>query len=181
MFWVEFSGKQFLSVKLWLPLKQRWVVCIKYNSPGLYARQTRLRTSTIKVRNPHTKCCEWYGCDLACVPVPACGEQSYSHVMDLNSGHMKRNVGWQCGIYHQVLIGNIIQCLYHIQIWYYQSCFYWACSILTLNPFLCLVFWLVLVFVNAPVWSCVCTHFIAAIVAVPLILDNTQKPSQVLW
>ena len=48
-----------------------------------------------------------------------------------------------------------------------------------LNPFLCLVFWLVLVFVNAPIGS-VYVHFIADDVAVPLILDNTEKPNQVL-
>ena len=32
-----------------------------------------------KVRNPTYKECEWYGCALACVPVPACREQSYPH------------------------------------------------------------------------------------------------------
>ena len=52
-------------------------------------------------------------------------------------------------------------------------------SILTLNPFLCLVCWLVCMFVIAPIGS-VYAHFIVDDVAVPLILDNTQKPSQVL-
>ena len=46
-----------------------------------------------------------------------------------------------------------------------------------LNPFLCLVFWLVLVFVNAPI-SPVYAHFTADVIAVPLFLDNIQKPSQ---
>ena len=41
-----------------------------------------------------------------------------------------------------------------------------------LNAFLYLVFWLVLVFVNAPIHP-VYAHFTADIVAVPLILDNT--------
>ena len=50
---------------------------------------------------------------------------------------------------------------------------------ININPFLCLVCWLVLVFVIAPIGS-VYAHLIADDIAVPLILDNTQKPSQVL-
>ena len=46
----------------------------------------------------------------------------------------------------------------------------------TLTPFLCLVFWLVLVFVNSPIGP-VYAHFTGDINAVPLILDITQKPS----
>ena len=30
-----------------------------------------------QVRNPTYECCEWYGCALACGPIPACEEQSY--------------------------------------------------------------------------------------------------------
>ena len=67
--------------------------------------------------------------------------------------------------------------LKHIQ-FELSICFH-ACSILTLNPLLCLVFWLVLVFFNAPTGP-VYAHFIADIIAVPLILDNRQNPSQVL-
>ena len=70
-------------------------------------------------------------------------------------------------MWDQVLNGNIIQCLHT------------AHSILMLKPFLCLVFWLVLVFVIAPIGS-VYAHFIVDDIAVPFILDNTQKPSQVL-
>ena len=50
-------------------------------------------------------------------------------------------------------------------------------SRLTLNPFLCLVFWLMLVFVNIPIGS-VYAHFTMDVITVPLILDNAQKPSQ---
>ena len=48
-----------------------------------------------------------------------------------------------------------------------------------LNLFLCLVFWLLIVFVNAPV-GLVYACFAADVIAVPLFLDNTQKPDQVL-
>ena len=41
-----------------------------------------------------------------------------------------------------------------------------------LNPFLSLVFWLVLVFVNAPIGP-VYAHFTVDIMPVPLLLDNT--------
>ena len=61
---------------------------------------------------------------------------------------------------------------------YYQFSFCML-IILTLNPIVCLIFWLVLVFVNSPIGT-VCAHFTGDIIAVPLILDNTQKPSQVL-
>ena len=74
-------------------------------------------------------------------------------------------------------VGNIIQCL-STQNLYFQFVSL-AHSLLTLNPFLCLVFWLVLVLVNSPSGP-VYSHFIGDVVAVPLILDNTQKPSQVL-
>ena len=46
------------------------------------------------------------------------------------------------------------------------------CSILMLNPFLCLVFWLVLVFVNSPTGP-VYAHFTRDVITVPLPLDNT--------
>ena len=41
-----------------------------------------------------------------------------------------------------------------------------------LNLFLCLVFWLVLVFINAPVGP-VYAHFTADVITLPLILDKT--------
>ena len=66
--------------------------------------------------------------------------------------------------------------LIHIQ---FESIHFHVHSILILNPFLCLVLWLVLVFVNAPT-GLVYAHFTADVVVVPLILDNTWKPSQVL-
>ena len=66
--------------------------------------------------------------------------------------------------------------LIHIQ---FESICFCACSILTLNPFLCLVIWLVLVFVNFPI-GLVYAHFTADIITVPLNLDNTWKPSQLL-
>ena len=70
---------------------------------------------------------------------------------------------------------NITQCLF---IWnlYYQFAFP-MCSILTLNPFLCLVFWLVLVFINSssgPVYA----HFVGDVIAVPLISDNTWSQAK---
>ena len=63
-------------------------------------------------------------------------------------------------------MGNIIQCL-HIK-FIVSLYFHGTCSILTLNPFLCLVCQLVLVFVIAPTGA-VYAHFIADDVAVPLI------------
>ena len=65
--------------------------------------------------------------------------------------------------------------LIHIQ---FEAIHFCACSILILIPFLCLVFWLMLVFVNAPI-GLVYAQLTADIIAVPLILDITQKPSQV--
>ena len=51
---------------------------------------------------------------------------------------------------------------------------------INIKSLLCLVCWPVLVFVIAPIGS-VYAHFIADDIAIPLVLDNTWKPSQVLW
>ena len=50
----------------------------KVNDPALHARQMGLEPQQSSEK-PTYECCEWYGCALACVPIPACGEQSYPH------------------------------------------------------------------------------------------------------
>ena len=56
------------------------------------------------------ECCEWYGCALACVPVPACGEQSYPHN---GSQHWNEKKCWMNNVGEIIkLCLDIIQCSY---------------------------------------------------------------------
>ena len=50
----------------------------KVNVIGLHTRQMDLEPQQSSEK-PTYECCEWYGCALACVPIPACWEQSYPH------------------------------------------------------------------------------------------------------
>ena len=69
-------------------------------------------------------------------------------------------------------VGSIIkfhwdtnQCSYNV--FNYINHLFCACSMLTLNPFLCFVLWLVTVFVNAPI-GLVYACFAVDVVALPL-------------
>ena len=48
------------------------------NGPGSACQADGSESQQSNVK-PTYKCCEWYGCALACVPIPTCGEQSYAH------------------------------------------------------------------------------------------------------
>ena len=99
---------------------------------------------------------------------------SHIHILDLTIS-MKKKYWMTMWDRSSGFVRNIIQCYSYIIYIINVIC----SSLLMLNPFLCLVFWLVLVFVNSSIGP-VYAHLTVDVIAVPLILDNTQKPSQML-